>query len=351
MTDPRPPHDVDALARRLPRHEPVAERSAAMRHAVLDAAPGPSAPAARGPMRGWWLGLAAAAATACAWLILRTPDRPPPAAPPAQSVAASRAAAVPVTAPPAAAESERIPDGVTTFAAAHPLQLARGDATITAPPDARFEVEVRGDQVQRVTVTAGWVVVAGSHAKATIVAMRHTWTPEPPAPEPVPAATTSPSATASTASPAAPAANRVTSAPPDARPPADAVPREAGSASRAEHDFRDGLRTLLAGDPRGATEALDRACSAPSSSQDESCYWAALAWLRSGDRGHALRAFTDMLSRWPGSSHAGEANVALGWLLLEIGDRSAARTHFAAAAADRMPSVRASAVRGLTASQ
>jgi len=123
------------------------------------------------------------------------------------------------------------------------------------------------------------------------------------------------------------------------------------SRSAAEQDFRDGLRTLLTGDPRGATAALDRACGAPSSTQDDSCYWAAVAWLRGGDRMRARRAFTEMLTRWPGSTHAGEANVALGWLLLEIGDRSAARTHFAAAADDRVPSVRASAVRGLTASQ
>jgi TolA-binding protein len=119
----------------------------------------------------------------------------------------------------------------------------------------------------------------------------------------------------------------------------------------AERDFRDGLRTLLAGDPASATTALDRACSAPSNSQDDGCYWAAVARLRSGDHHRARRGLGDMLARWPGSTHVGEANVALGWLLLEVGDTAGARTRFAAAAADRLESVRASALRGLAAAR
>ena len=386
MTDPRPPQDVDALARRLPRREPSTERSAAMRFAVLDAAQGQSAPS-RGPARGWWLGIAAAAATACVWLALRTQRPPQPAAPTAQRVASApvvgtagapsaQPAAAPgapagaspsapgvdrrAAAPAPAVDSERIPDGVTSFAAAHPLHLARGDATITAPPDAQFDVEVRHDEVERVTVMAGWVVVAGAHAKTTVVPMRYTWTPEAPAPRPTQVATVATVAPPTTP-PTRPPPDRATPALRDARPFADAMTRSDGSAGPgspaaptrrdAEQDFRDGLRTLLTGDPRGATTALDRACGVPSSSQDDSCYWAAVAWLRGGDRTRARRAFTEMLARWPGSSHVGEAHVALGWLLLEIGDRSAARTHFAAAADDRVPSVRASAVRGLTASQ
>jgi hypothetical protein len=384
MTDPRPPQDVDALARRLPRREPSAERSAAMRFAVLDAAQGQSAPT-RGPARGWWLGIAAAAATACVWLALRTQRPSQPTAPTAQRAASSAVAgtagapSAPVAATPGApagatpsapgvdgraaapaeaAANERIPDGVTTFAAAHPLHLARGDATITAPPDAQFDVEVRHDEVKRVTVMAGWVVVAGSRTKTTVVPMRTTWTPEAPAPQPT--ATAAVATVAPTPPPRPPpSAERATPALRDARPFADAMTHSDGSAAgsaapqrrAAEQDFRDGLRTLLTGDPRGATAALDRACGAPSSSQDDSCYWAAVAWLRGGDRTRARRAFTEMLARWPGSTHVGEAHVALGWLLLEIGDCSAARMHFAAAADDRVPSVRASAVRGLTASQ
>ncbi len=99
------------------------------------------------------------------------------------------------------------------------------------------------------------------------------------------------------------------------------------------------------------TGALDRACGMPSTGQDDICYWAAIAWLRAGDRPQARRALTDVLTRWPGSTHAGEASVALGWLVLEAGDRDAARARFAAAVNDRMPGVRAAAARGLAAAQ
>jgi hypothetical protein len=58
-----------------------------------------------------------------------------------------------------------------------------------------------------------------------------------------------------------------------------------------------------------------------------------------------------VLARWPGSTHAGEASVALGWLLLDAGDRDAPPDRFAAARSDRMPSVRAEAARGMAAAQ
>lgn len=400
MSDPRSPHDVDALARRLARRDPGGERSQAMRHAILDAAQGHGAPVRAA--RGWWIGVAAAAAAGvAAWLVLRGPARPPGPAP-AVAVVTSRApvaptgpaptvANPPIAAPAAVAASPasaaqgslaptpvsgsggaaptravagvpdgRIPDGVTAFATTSPLYVTRGDAAITAPPAARFDVEVRGDQVKRITVTEGWVVVAGAHAAATtIVPMRYTWTAPPPPPSPpavaVPAVRSSPPAPRVADVPRSTSATRVAAAgnpAPSTEPvpgPASAPPAPLPAA--AERDFRDGLRSVLAGAPAAATAALDRACRAPSATQDEGCYWAAVAWLRSGDHDRARERFGDLLARWPGSSHVGEANVALGWLLIETGDRAGARTRFAAAADDRMADVRASAIRGLAASQ
>jgi TolA-binding protein len=450
-----PPHDsphdprldVDALARRLPRREPRAERSAAMRRALLDAAQQRRAPLAPRAHR-WAIGLGlAAAAAAGALLVLRTTDHPPVAGlastAPAPAANRSPAAARPTPPPPAAsapaagtqtasaalAATELPIEGVRTIAAtAQPMQLTRGDATITVPPGARFEVDVRGDQVKRVTVFSGWVVVAGAHTPTTVVVERQTWKLDPP-PAAIPAAaaggaprdasssaTAAPSSTrtpategstkgsantrdASSSSAGAPASTKslaggaaasgaprapswiASGSPPSSRaagaPGAEASgsgaaasdgavasPRstaaevaaapasaEAPAATAAERAFRDGLRALLAGDARGALEPLRLACEAPTTSQEDACYWAALARLRSGDRPGTRQAFQELLARWPASTHAGEASVALGWLLLDAGDRAAARSRFAAAVNDRMPSVRAEAARGLAAAK
>jgi len=436
----KPPPDVDALARRLPRREPGADRSTVMRNAILEAAASAPAAVPRSFSRGWMIGgLAAAAAAACAWLVLRGADRPAPiasttagptsshsAAPSVASEAAAPALApLPSPAGPGPARRSRwggtggdaalaavvpapLPDGVSSFVADGPLLVTRGSATITAPPDARFEVEVRDNEVRHVTVTAGWVVVASGRARTTIVPARYTWTPDAPAPQPTPpgvppataappaprAPSNAPTAPAETAPPAAlprtaavrpaprasadrqapglpalPAPHRAAEPASERRPPALVIPPNpsepaapagtgppppqpsAPAPPDPEQDFRDGLSTLLGGNAGAAIPLLDRACRAPSASQDDSCYWAAVAWLRSGARPHARRAFTEVLTRWPGSTHASEAHIALGWLLLEVGDPVAARSHFAAAADDKLPSIRADALRGLTATQ
>ena len=487
MTGPKPPPDVDELARRLPRHAPGPERTEAIRRALLDAA-GPAPRAAR-PMRRWLVaGGAAAAAAVCAVLAMRALTGAPSDPPGAQSAArtadpsrtadrsrtagADRAAARAIGsaaatesarttgAPPGSAvpPGDPIPDGVTAIAATRPVHLSRGSTSITAPPGARFEVDVRGDQVYLVTVTAGWVVIASAHATAAVVVEHQTWlldaplapaaapppqrapsapgaldapggTPSPPPSPPaaITASRTSPpaspraadgnppspagatSGTSGTSPPASPraadghaaspagAAPTPRSAPSRSGPPAaprdrspaeplrpgewsppslsatvrspvlpaeppprtppatpalpSATPAVPSALAAAERAFRDGLHALLAGDVQAATAPLDRACGAATSTQDEACYWAAVAWLRVEDNAQASRRLGDLLARWPRSSHAGEASVALGWLLLEAGDRAAARARFAAAANDPLPSVRAEAVRGLGVAQ
>lgn len=364
MSEPtKPTIDVDSLARRLPRPSLSAERAHAMRRALLDAVPEPGPPARwYAPSRGVVIGAAAALAAAGALVVLR------PRADVVERPRSHPGSSAEPAAPAALAE------GTTAFDAKQPIQLRRGTTTITAPAGARFDVEVRGDQVRLVSVGSGWVVVAGDRAAATIVVEHQTWqldvaSAAPAAPALAPPPDTHAVPVAIPVPPAAPvparSTRRVTTAPidrsaalprsaapppappPPAPTPATDPPLATPRPSPGERDFHDGLRALFAGDLPVAVAALDRACSASSSSQDDICYWAAVAWLRSGDRSRARRGFSDMLAHWPNSTHAGEANVALGWLLLDSGDRAAARARFAAAVNDRIPSVRADAVRGL----
>jgi hypothetical protein len=396
MTERTRPPDVDALARRLRRREPSLERSQEMRRALLEAA---DEPVPRRWTRGRLIGLAGiAAAAACAAIALRAPEIRAPVRPPVASDGATTALSV---------------DGVAAFETERPVQLARSGASITAPAGARFEVEVRDGQLRRVTVNAAWVVIASAHRATTLVTVGQTWTYAaaipPPAstqsPTPVAPSSQLPSASTKPSTPSAPgsqlpSASSSSPPPPSRRAPAPSSPSLAPRASRSpvlpalspslpplassdpaapapppprhepptsappsraaaplsrpapppgEEAFRAGLHSLTAGDARAAVGALDRACGIASSHQDDACYWAAVAWLRLGDRLRARAAFADVVARWPRSTHTGEANLALGWLLLEIGDRAGARARFAAAVDDPVPSVRADARRGLTA--
>jgi hypothetical protein len=395
----KPSRDVDALARRLPRQAPNPERLPAKRRALLDAARPQPRWWRGGPARTWGIGLGAvAAAAACALIAWHTPGHQ--AVAPGQSPAATTrvatdnprttaghpapvapasvasVAVAPVSDAAASNAAIQLPEGLTSFDASHSLQLTRGGATITAPPGARFDVDVQGDQVKRVSVKVGWVVIASSHAAATMVVERQQWTPPPPPAVPTPASPdrapamprlpgpgssagaparpSSPRAASSTASPGRAASELPPASPPE--PAAIPARRPASPASPAapaaeEQDFHDGLRMLLAGEARAAVAPLDRACRISSSTQDDICYWAAVASQRSGDTVRARDGFGDVLARWPHSTHAGEANVALGWLLLDHGDRAGARARFAAAADDRMPTIRAEALRGLAAAR
>jgi hypothetical protein len=55
------------------------------------------------------------------------------------------------------------------------------------------------------------------------------------------------------------------------------------------------------------------------------------------------------LRRFPSSSRAGEASALLAWILFEAGDLDNAERRFTLASSDRVPKVRESATRGLTA--
>jgi TolA-binding protein len=407
--------DVDELATRLPRYEPRPEQVAAVRNALLAEAEALDRPHHR---RWPWLVVPILAATAAAlvlWMTTSPPDRP--ANRPAIAQAPAGSSAVPDAMPGAAPGRVQMRDGIASFDVTTPLRIIAGDREIIAEPGTKLDAEVRGNRLRRVTVTAGWVVLASQYGSPTLVTTRQAWDLEhdeqivpPTAPAQdgpttrVPTAAraeqiavpvgeasdASASAPRSAQQPRLPTSPRVRRAPanlevdnrtelPARRPPEPSLPQPGVTAppvlapasdtarpgaaqtapeqarplptsppiSSAEQQFAQGLRTLTKGKAEAALRPLISSCQAGVSISEEACYWAAVARLRSGDRRGATIAFASILTRWPQSTRVGEASVALGWLLLERGDRSGARTRFAAAINDSSPSVRAAARRGL----
>lgn len=363
MSEDRPPLDIDAITRRLPDRSPTAARARVMRAALLDAAQA-IPPPRRWVLPRWPIGIALAGALAAAVVVIvvRAPGdapRPPP------MIAVVTPTPTPPTPPPPAPAPTRAPtpsdgslaaltDGVTVFEASQAIRWTDRDTTLTAPPGARFVVDVQAHHVRSIAVMSGWVVIASAHSATRMIVERQMWTADAPAPAPAHTPSPAPAIAAPpqpplTAPPPAPSPPSPSLTAPAPAEPAPTVASPPPDPAAGEHAFRDGLHALLAGDPRTAVGLLDRACNGPAGGIEDSCYWAAVAWLRVGDRAHARRGFDDFLLRWPSSSHADEAHVALGWLLAEAGEFAAARVHFAAAINDPLPDVRREAQRGLAA--
>src|SRR4029079_17098534 len=100
------------------------------------------------------------------------PPAPSPGAPASRQGVEARSPGEAPTAGGAARTS--FADGVTAIEASSSVQLAHGDATLTAPAGARFEVEVRASRIVRVAVKAGWVVMAGSHTATAMITSEQT---------------------------------------------------------------------------------------------------------------------------------------------------------------------------------
>jgi TolA-binding protein len=401
MSQPdHPAHaDVDALAARLPVYEPRPEQAAALRSALLRAAEATPQPSQR---RWWWLAAPAACAAAALALWSWRGE-----APTSKTSASARASA-----PPSPAvldqrrESVTMREGIASFEVETPLRIIAGDRDIIAEPGAKVDAEVRDHRLRRVTVTAGWVVLASQHQPPTLVTTRQSWTldepteaaspatasaspplqpastvaptaaigltprpapsaarPSPPsaAPSAQPSVTTRPSSgdverprpstvdPGASPPPSAPAAAPTPLVPASPSPTTEAATNAATDAAGAEPLFAQGLRLLTEKKAGDAVAPLQRACAATASISEDACYWLAVAHLRSGARSGAAMDFSRFLARWPRSSRSGEATVALGWLLLDGGDRENARLRFAAAVTDPSPAVRAAARKGLAA--
>jgi TolA-binding protein len=133
----------------------------------------------------------------------------------------------------------------------------------------------------------------------------------------------------------------------DARVPPSPPP----PAAPGEAEFRAGWAALRAGDPAAAATAFGTACKTAQSDAigEDACFWAGAAAKRAGTMAAARAALAQFLRRFPTSGRAAEASALLGWMLYDAGELDAAEPLFRRAEHDRVPKVRDSATRGLTA--
>jgi hypothetical protein len=121
----------------------------------------------------------------------------------------------------------------------------------------------------------------------------------------------------------------------------------------AQTSFAHAWSLLRSGDPRAAAAELAQLQRQARGRdiEEDALYWRAVALHRSDDGAGAVACFAEFLERFPASSRAGEAAAALGWLLLQAGDRRGARQAFERAAGDPSPHVRSDAQQGLRRTQ
>ena len=82
---------------------------------------------------------------------------------------------------------------------------------------------------------------------------------------------------------------------------------------------------------------------------DDARFWQAVAYGRAQKAAEAIHAFRALVDEHPGSSHASEASVMLGWLLVDAKQYPEARERFGIGIDDQNASVRASARAGIAA--
>ena len=133
----------------------------------------------------------------------------------------------------------------------------------------------------------------------------------------------------------------------------------AAPAPRDERPSRDGVSfghawsLLRGGDARGAAVEFGEVerLSHGRDIEEDALYWRAVAVGRAGDPSGARKLLGEFLDRFPASSRAGEAASALGWLLLDAGDRRGARHAFERAVLDPSPRLQANGREGLRRTQ
>jgi hypothetical protein len=82
---------------------------------------------------------------------------------------------------------------------------------------------------------------------------------------------------------------------------------------------------------------------------DDARFWQAVAYGRAQKSAEAMHAFRTLVDEHPGSSHASEASVMLGWLLVDAKQFAEARERFGIGVDNQNASVRASARAGIAA--
>jgi len=124
-----------------------------------------------------------------------------------------------------------------------------------------------------------------------------------------------------------------------------------GSSPIAEAAFGDGWRALRVQDFAEAEAAFQRAIDAAGDEPlaEDASFWKAACQARMRDESAARVSLAGFIDRFPRSPRVGEASAMLGWILLEQHDLEGAARRFAAAASDRVSTVRESARLGLEA--
>jgi TolA-binding protein len=324
---------VDAAA----QLRPPAEMPRAAREAIATRLLASSSRAFTTPRRKWVPALAGAAVLgAVFWLGLsrRSPAPPEITSPPASRAsirAVGAARFVRVAGPPD--ELVRLDEGTIVLEV---RRLARGERFRVQTKDGvvevrgtRFQVSAAGGALAGVAVSEGRVEVRSPGGARVTLDPGDEWVPPPPAPTDV--------------APISPPAAVV----PETRTARlRTKPTDGGRTAKAT--FEKAWSRLRQGDPEGAARLFAEVeeVSRDRGIAEDALYWRAVAIARTGDTGEAARLFLDFSRRFPNASRGGQAATALGWILLERGDRDAAVGAFRRAMDDPSPNVRASATDG-----
>jgi TolA-binding protein len=352
--------ELDELARALPPHEATRDAAEQNRTALLAAAATRTQQPPRSILPYAIGGAAIAAAAAVAiWLAVR---------PSSETEQVALVPAKQVITPIGAARYERVTDWddfvvrlddgklsiqVATLAAGERFRVKTADAEVEAR-GARFVIGADQGRIASVAVQEGRAEIRVIGQQVIVLAAGETWAPTRtairddvdlrlPAPVvPPPPITPKP--------PAKPAKLATTKpAPPKLEaPPAPAIPPPP---QPGEAEFRAGMTALRAGDPRGAQTSFASACTIARKDAfgEDACFWSGAAAKRAGDAAVARAALSAYLHDFPASARAAEAAALLGWIVYDAGELDAAEKLFERAVHDRVPQVRESAERGLTA--
>jgi TolA-binding protein len=136
--------------------------------------------------------------------------------------------------------------------------------------------------------------------------------------------------------------------PSGAAPHADPGRRPDAVSSRGNRAFDRAWTLLREGDTANAARAFAEveALVRGSALEEDALYWRAVATARSKDP-RSAPLFSTFLGRFPSSSRAGQAAVALGWIWLDQGKADDAKLMFSRALTDPSPEVVESARAGL----
>lgn len=373
--------ELDAVARTLPPAVPAGD-AAEQNRTLLLATAATRAQVRRRPVAPYAItGFAlAAAAAAAVWVGLR----------PSEQVAAPAVAKETIK-PIGVARFERVtswPDfvvrldngaitvTVATLEAGESFRVKTADAEVEVR-DTRFDVGADEGRISSVTIHEGHAKIRVIDQQVILLSAGESWAPtktaqrddlivQPPAPpiQPTPAHRDE-TIGERPSPPVEPKPATLTKrAPPQHKlesrqvvttePPSTAAPRpepKVPATKPGEAEFRAGMAALRSGDDRAAAVSFASACRIAKNDAigEDACFWSGAAARRGGDTASARAALSAFLAQFPRSARAPEASALLGWIVYEAGDIDSAEKLFRSAEHDRVPQVRDSAQRGLTA--